>query len=273
MTEYEIFIPRASFNEISILHLSDFHLDGENLKIEKALREKAANKKYDFIFITGDLIDDDRGIAPLIKYLSLLESRYGLFCVWGNHDKFELKFRHIFTCNHKTKASDLPARDLRKLTEKLLGLNIRILLNEIEAVDVGDDRVFIFGVDNWFGIDRLQNWQKYEAKIIELKETLHSLPGNSCKILLTHVPDVVEIFSECGIDIIFSGHTHGGQIRIPFVGPLVAWSRFQRKYSRGIYKYNRSYLHVSPGLGVSRCTPFRFMCPPEITVIKIKGHS
>lgn len=269
--KYEIFIPGASFNELSILHLSDFHLVGENQKIEKALREKIANKKYDFIFITGDLVDQDRGVEPLINYLSLLKFRYGSFCVWGNHDKYNLKFRHMFTFNHKTNPSQLNARDIEKLKDRLSKLSIRVLNDESERVSVNGLNISIIGVDDWFGADRLQNWEKYKLRIDTLKEMMHKISKEDFKILLTHIPDIIEIFSEFGFNMVFAGHTHGGQIRLPFFGPLITWSPFQRKYNRGLYKYYGTYLNVSSGLGTSKYTPIRFFCPPEVSIIKLTG--
>lgn len=122
----------------------------------------------------------------------------------------------MFTFNHKTDPSQLYPRDIKKLRERLSDLSIRVLVDELDLVDIGDLQVSVIGVDDWFGADRLRNWNKHEARIHKLKQVINRIPENDFKILLTHIPDVIEIFSECGINMVFSGHTHGGQICLPF---------------------------------------------------------
>jgi len=271
LKEIELCFPSLSFSEMNILHLSDLHLAGENSRIEEAFKRELQNKEYDFIFLTGDLIDADTGIDPLIYYLSYLNSRYGTFCVWGNHDKFNLKLHHAFTFNHKTRLTELPMRDIETLRERLSSQNINVLVDELERIDIGQDQISIIGVDDWLGADRLQNWQHHAVRIHKLKKMINEIPEDNFIIFLTHMPDVIELFTECRINMVFSGHTHGGQICLPFIGPIFTWSKFQRKYHRGLHQYNGSYMHISPGLGTS-CMPLRFMCPPEITQIKIRAN-
>lgn len=81
LKEIELRIPVLSLPELKILHMSDFHLCGDNPKIEKAFKGEIHGKDFDFIFLRGDLVDNDKGIDPLINYLSLLNSRYGIYCV------------------------------------------------------------------------------------------------------------------------------------------------------------------------------------------------
>lgn len=160
LKEIELRLPILSLPKLEILHLSDFHLTRDEPRINKALKKEVCKKDYDFIFLTEDLFDDDRVLDPLIDYLSLLNSRYGTFCVWGNHDKYNLKFRHMFTFNHNTKPSQLYPLDTEKLRKMLSSLNIKVLVDELGEVDIGNFRVSIIGTDDWFGSDRLQNWAK-----------------------------------------------------------------------------------------------------------------
>lgn len=255
--------------ELDILHLSDFHLSTRDYAIDELFRNHLSQRVFDLVFLTGDLVDRDEGTTCLIENLSLLKSKYGIFAVWGNHDLFNLSLHHMFTFCHKTKPSNLAPRDLDTFKERLASVNVKVLCDELVSINVnGDCTVTILGLDDWFGVDRLQNWGKYAERIARLKELLGKSPKENMTILLTHIPDLIEKLDDFKIDLTLSGHTHGGQIRLPFYGPLYMWSNFQRKYNKGLYRYNGGYIHVSPGLSASY--PIRVFCPPEATLIKVR---
>ena len=154
---------------------------------------------------------------------------------------------------------------------RMTNLGIRVLLDELEMIDVEGKNVCILGIDNWMGVDRLQNWHHYEERINRIKTRFRTVPSNCLTLALAHTPDIIQKLDGLKINVMFSGHTHGGQIRLPFLGPLFSWSSFQRKYNRGLYKYNGAYLYVNAGVGTDSFLSVRLFCPPEISLIKICG--
>jgi len=91
----------------------------------------------------------------------------------------------------------------------------------------------------------------------------------SVGLAVVHAPDPVAELAALGYDLILSGHTHGGQVRLPVLGALVTNSTIPTKLSMGLSRLGRSFLHVSPGLGTSKYAPFRFLCRPEGTLLEL----
>jgi predicted MPP superfamily phosphohydrolase len=91
-------------------------------------------------------------------------------------------------------------------------------------------------------------------------------------LAVVHSPDPTPELASLGYDLIVTGHTHGGQVRLPLVGALVTNSSFPNRLARGLIRFGRSYVHVSPGLGTSKYAPFRFLCRPEATLLELRGR-
>jgi predicted MPP superfamily phosphohydrolase len=92
-------------------------------------------------------------------------------------------------------------------------------------------------------------------------------------LAVVHSPDPAPELAALGYDLIVAGHTHGGQVRLPFVGALVTNSHTPRELARGLSRIGDALLHVSPGLGTSKYAPFRFLCRPEATMLELRGFS
>src|SRR5207244_2418683 len=88
-------------------------------------------------------------------------------------------------------------------------------------------------------------------------------------LAVVHSPDPAPELAALGWDLILAGHTHGGQVRMPFVGALVTNSSIPPRLCMGLTRLGKAYLHVSPGLGTSKFAPFRFLCRPEATVLEL----
>jgi hypothetical protein len=241
-----------------IMHLSDFHLF-RNMsrsrfnKIREVLRKWSDNAGLDFIFITGDFIDDNSGIALIKDMLSGLKAHYGIFAVLGNHDYFQYNFFHIFYPGcffNKKKPTDLVM-----LKEALVDSGIRLLIDESAIINTGINKIRILGIDS--------------KSIKRRKPPVFSYNEDEFIIALSHYPEAVK-FYEGIADIMLSGHTHGGQITL-FGLPVIVKSGIERKNARGVSIHNLSMLFVSKGLGVSRYFPFRFFAKPDLNIIEIKG--
>ncbi|MFH1850480.1 MAG: metallophosphoesterase [archaeon] len=255
---------------IRILHMGDLHLRGRSNKIEGFIAE-LSRLAFDLLFITGDVIDNNNGIAWLCRYLKMLKPRLGAWFVLGNHDEYEVNLGHFFLhdrLKHRTQKNDL-----HTLFASLKDIGVRALVNETDQVRVGAAAIKVIGIRVPFAIDRYRpNHEKFVRELAKLRLFFRKQEkaGNQYTIVLTHLPDMVPLVGNMGADLYLSGHTHGGQVRLPFFGPVFTFSRFQRRYNRGLFKMGSAYLNVTAGMGQSRETPLRLFCPPEATLIELR---
>jgi predicted MPP superfamily phosphohydrolase len=123
-----------------------------------------------------------------------------------------------------------------------------------------DDGIWIVGIDDMFiGRDNLD-------------DALAGVPPNALKILLTHTVENPEELARRGFDAVFAGHSHGGQMRLPFFGPVITRSSLPRKYASGVFEMAGTQFHLNNGIGAGKWTPFRFLCRPEATFIELTGR-
>jgi len=229
-------LPRA-FDGFTILHLSDLHLDclaglGERLV------EVVTRLEVDLCVMTGDYRFDVKGTAEaanreLAKVVPCVRSRHGIVGILGNHDFLEA-------------ASSLER------------LGVRMLLNSSFELSQDSESVWLVGLDDphYYGCD-------------DLPTALRGVPRDAFKILLVHSPEMFREASEAGFDLYLCGHTHAGQVCLPWIGPLVRNAACPRAYVRGKWSYQGVQGYTSAGIGAS-LLPVRFHCPPEVAVIKLK---
>ncbi|MBI2252591.1 MAG: metallophosphoesterase [Armatimonadetes bacterium] len=230
------------FSQIKIIHISDLHL-GAFLK-EKWIKEvihKINQLQADFIFITGDLMDRRKQVEidRYISILGLLRAKSGIYAVLGNHDQ---------------------SKEIKELLNSLEKIKIKVLINESEKISLNGFHFWILGVnDPYIGRDNL-------------KLALEGIPEDNFKLLLSHSPDILRRIESKKINLILAGHTHGGQVRLPFFKTLIPFSTYKEinYYSSGLFKIKDSWIYVNRGLGMDNL-PFRFLSSPEITVLKISG--
>jgi len=256
---------------IRILHIGDLHLRGRNKKIE-AFLNKLSKESFDLLFITGDVVDDYRALDQTCAYLQKLRPRIGAWFVLGNHDEYKLNFKQLlfFRCvRSRTKK-----QDIEKLLSSLEKIGIRTLPNKTDRIKIGNVSLKITGITIPLGLDRLKPTNTIYKKDMENLEEFFSKDKGKKKefsVVLTHLPDMVGAIKNMKADLYFAGHTHGGQVRLPIIGPVFTFSRVQRRYNRGLFKISDgSYMNVTAGIGHSRETPFRLFCPPEATIITLK---
>jgi uncharacterized protein len=228
-----------------ILQFSDIHL-GENYSLQQ-LEEVVhiINKQdADFVMFTGDLIDhfgqykEVRKIAPI---LVKIKARIGKFAIYGNHD-------------HGGGGS-------RAYKEIMKNAGFQLLVNDRCKVAISSTTsVTIIGLDDLL------------LGKIEIEKTLEQIEKDEFTIVLAHEPDVAEEVKNYPVHLQLSGHSHGGQIQLPFIGPIIT-PVYAEKYTDGLYALQGTahvlQLYVNRGLGTTRL-PFRFLCKPEITVLTLK---
>ena len=222
-------VPRE-FDGLKICQLSDLHYTGQiNVEFFQRVVEEANKFEPDLIFITGDLVDETKCLPWLPSTLGRLQAKHGIYYVLGKHDKRikdEIGFRKQLSDLGLTQASG------RWHDVEIDGKLIRLTGNELP----------------WY------------SDVKELEPDVGRQAD--LKILLSHSPDQLDWAKPRGFDLMFAGHTHGGQISLPIVGPIVAPSKYGVHYASGTFDVEGMIMHVSRGLAGDE--PIRLCCPPEI---------
>lgn len=242
-------------SEFKIVHLSDLH-SKEFGKNNRKLYQSVLNCKPDFIVFTGDLIDDSTvGIDNMAAFLGKLNVAVPVIYIPGNHEHRGDKFNEIIT--------------------SLKNTGIVVLINELIEIPIKDNCVTILGLDENQG--SFQNYyQRKKGKYVytDYTDLFASLAQHEgFKLLLSHYPENFAAIGDASyqkydFDLMLSGHAHGGQFRLPFIGPVYApWQGFFPNYTEGIHGTD-SKLIISRGLGNSGF-PFRLFNFPEIVEITV----
>ena len=231
-------LPRG-LRGLKIVCLSDFHLHPfTQIDLIEQIVSKVNEIEPDLVCLLGDYVFERAdSIEELAPVLSHLQSGLGTFAVLGNHD--------LWT----------DADVVRKGLEKA---GIRVLINEREDFQLGGDTLTLVGLDDgWSGAPDLSN-------------ALEDTPVDTAVILMIHEPDFADLYAQDGrILLQLSGHTHGGQVRLPGIGaPFLP--ALGRKYDQGLYKIDEMWLYTTRGVGVID-PPARFNCRPEITEILLRS--
>ena len=222
-----------------IVCLSDFHLHPfTQIDLIEQIVLKVNELEPDLICLLGDYVFERAdSIDELAPVLSRLKSGLGTFAVLGNHD--------LWT-------------DAGVVRDGLERVGIRVLINERVVFQLGGDALALVGLDDgWSGAP-------------DLSKALEDTPVDTAVILMIHEPDFADLYAQDDrILLQLSGHTHGGQVRLPGVGaPFLP--AFGRKYDQGLYKIDEMWLYTTRGVGVID-PPARFNCRPEITEILLRS--
>jgi len=223
-------LPRA-FDGMTVVQLSDIHYpDYLSRDYYRRVVEKANALHPDLIVLTGDYVPHEmNAIATCGQLLGGLHAPFGVYAVLGNHD-YWLK----------------PAM----ITKALRDNGIKVLINQSVPLRRSNACCWLVGVDDeWSGAP-------------DLRKALHGVPENDEKILLVHEPDFADYARTFPFDLQLSGHSHGGQVRFPFIGG-VHYPPFAERYPSGYYHVGSLQLYTNRGVGV--ILPFRLDCRPEIT--------
>ncbi|CAD2072074.1 metallophosphoesterase [Phocicoccus pinnipedialis] len=242
----------SSFDGFRMTQVSDFH----NMYIgkdSKILLDKVSETRPDVILVTGDAIDRRTpNEQRALKFLQDLTDIAPTYYVTGNHEAYYRKFEDFYM--------------------KVIMTDVISVCDRDAYVHRGDDYIKISGVHDVrvFGDDTNPNlyvqYEDYlEERFFELEDKL--------TILLAHRPDLIHMYSTYDVDLIFSGHAHGGQFRVPFIGGLYAPDQgILPKYTEGMHEMNGSKMYISRGLGNSRF-PWRLFNQPELVVVDLKREA
>lgn len=232
----------SSFHDFKIIQFSDTHV-GFHYTLDqlKKLVKKMNMTNPNMVVFTGDLIDAPQSFKEreeLITILSEVQATEGKYWIYGNHD-------------HGGFGTDM-IHDI--MTESAFEL----LQNKQTTIQINNDRINLTGIDDVI------------LGTPDLAKTLDNVNTDLFTILLAHEPDYADEASKYPIDIQLSGHSHGGQVRLPFIGHLYT-PAYAEKYIQGKYQLNdRFQLIVSRGIGTTRL-PYRFLCKPEFHEYVLKN--
>jgi uncharacterized protein len=229
----DIRLPRlpATFDGLTLLHISDLHVDISGGAMQR-LTELLPTLAYDLCLLTGDYRGKtfgpiDATIAGMARVCShLVTPIYG---VLGNHDSIRM----------------VPA---------LEEMGIRMLLNEPETLERGDQRIHLVGIDD-----------AHYYRVDNIEKAVSPLPDDEFSILLSHTPEIYRQAAHADFDLLLSGHTHGGQICLPGAIPVTLEAELPRRLGAGLWKYHDMVGYTSVGVG-SSVLPVRLNCLPEIAL-------
>lgn len=243
-----------SYDGLTIGQITDIHAGP--LATREMIRsgvDLLMNEKPDIVALTGDFVSGatkflwttyggfkDHHMQFCMKELSRLKAPLGVYAVLGNHDFWT--------------GPAVAARVIKGLEN----IGVRVLRNESLPLK-GDQAVYLAGVDDY--------WEKSYNLMNAMKE----MPNESFKILLSHNPDVNEDIDarDLKVDLIISGHTHGGQVVLPLIGAPFLPSAFGQKYRAGLVEDQGRFTYISTGLGLF-FVPIRLNCPPEVNLLTLR---
>jgi len=242
---------------LTICHLSDLHFREIGPR-EVAIRDYVNGMRPDLVFITGDFVEGLPAIVsgsgrwqaskpnPIeqerfdlcLKWLGQMKARLGLWGVLGNKEHMR-------------------GRDTNSIVQDLESAGVRVLVNQNHPIKDKDSFFWLVGVDD------------PHTRHDDLQKAISGIPIEGIKILLAHSPAIINEAAKLGVHLVLVGHTHGGQIRLPFVRPLYLNIKCSFKYASGLFRKDETWLYVNRGIGVSLAILRPFLVP-EIALLRLK---
>jgi uncharacterized protein len=240
VVEREVRLPGldARFDGLRIAHLSDLHVGTLTPRSWGLAWSRAANERSpDLAVVTGDMVTSGADYHDQVAdVVGALKAKIGVFASLGNHDYFG---------------------DSEPLVAKLRARGVRVLRNEGVAIERDGATLWLAAIDD--------TWTRRD----DLGRALRGRPPGAVAVLLAHDPDRFDDAAAAGVDLVLSGHTHGGQIAVPFLARWIGLAHLAHRYRLGFYSSERSTLYVHPGLGTTG-PPLRLGVAPEVTVLVLR---
>jgi len=251
-------LPGDGLRSLSVLHLSDLHMvrgDG------KKRRFLAGLPQADVTIITGDLVGEPQAVEEVVRALGPVRGRIASLFVLGSNDLWAPQpmnyLRYFFPRRRISRKPKVVGRgrDLVRLMEAEGWVHLRNRKHALDGLPVE-----VVGLD-----DPHIHRSDLRAAPREARRTFG--------LAVVHSPDPAPELVALGYDLVVSGHTHGGQVNLPFLGALVTNCSIPPRMARGLFRLGHGFLHVSPGLGTGKYAPFRLFCPPEATLLELAPPS
>lgn len=231
----DLFHLPSQLDGLSILHFSDVHFLGDiPLAYFEAVFDRISQSTYDLAIFSGDLVDNPQLADWLPSTFAKVQTRYGRFAILGNHD--------------------WNFADTQVLRRQIRDCDWTVLEDQPIFLNIEGARLALYGTE--------APW------MVSLPDTLPNFHAADVRLLVSHTPDNIGWAKRQQVDLMLSGHNHGGQIRIPCYGPIYSPSRYGIRYASGIIDEHPTLLHVSRGL--SARIAIRYNCPPEVTELVLR---
>jgi len=243
VTRFDVFVDGlpAAFAGYRILHISDIH--GGSPLYRASVRERlavAAGLEVDLVVFTGDLASHTDAREEAAAALGELRAEDGIVAVLGNHDYWMGE---------------------KAVSEALAGVDAHVLRNEHRVIERGGGRLYSVGVEDCCYVGR-----------DDLAAALQGIPEGAPVVVATHSPDIVLDPLAKRASVVLSGHTHGGQVVFPWIGPLYVPTKLGRRRMSGLLSVGETLVYINRGLG-EISPPMRLNCPPEIAVLTLRSKS
>lgn len=247
-------LPPDARSPLTVLHLSDLHFVVSDRGKARFL---ASLPRPDVTVVTGDLLGEPEAVEGVTAALGPVRGTVGSHFVLGSNDYFAPRPLSYLAYFRKRRRRRLgrPGR-ARDLAERLEADGWNHLKNRRVMAEAAGLRLELVGLDD-------PHIERHDLRVAVRKD-----PG-AFGLALVHSPDPAPELAALGYDLVVCGHTHGGQVRMPFIGALVTNSTIPTGLCMGLIRLGRTLLHVSPGLGTSKFAPFRFLCRPEATLLEL----
>ncbi|MBN1919109.1 MAG: metallophosphoesterase [Verrucomicrobia bacterium] len=229
----------CAFDSFRIALLSDLHYSVwcEASDYERLI-ELVAAACPDLVVVAGDNVSFHADlIAPIVRMLGRLRAPHGTYAVLGNHDHWEGANETARACAE---------------------CGVRLLVNEWDTVRRDGAALVVAGIDDLV------------AGEPRMEQTLDGVPDNTPVVLLSHVPAVVEHLLADRVDLVLAGHSHGGQVSFPIVGPLFLPKYTTRRLLHGYHRTPRTQIYISRGIGAAGLW-FRWRAQPEVPIIVLQS--
>lgn len=252
--EYRLEVLPPGAQPLRILHLSDLHVVRDD-------RAKAAFlgslEPPDVLVVTGDFLGEPQGVETAVDALRPLTGRIASYFVLGSNDYFAPQPLNYTWYFRRAKPFRKGVRGrAAELVAALEGLGWEHLRNRRTALLTGGARFEVLGLDD-------PHIERHDLRVGTRSDP------DAFGLAVVHSPDPAPELAALGYRLIVTGHTHGGQVRMPLVGALVTNSAIPTRLCMGMSRLGPALMHVSPGLGTSKYAPFRFLCRPEATYLSL----
>jgi predicted MPP superfamily phosphohydrolase len=249
-------LPADGPETLTVLHLSDLHFLAND---DRKARFLASLPPADVTVVTGDFLAGSDGIETAVAALRPNRGRFASWFVLGSNDYFEPQLINPFRYFVSGRGRPRRARRgrPRELVARLEADGWRDLTNVHDQTDLDGLPVELLGLDD-------AHIRRHDVRIAPRRAP------ERFGFAVMHSPDSAPEAVACGYGFVVAGHTHGGQVRLPIAGALVTNSDLPRRVVSGLIRMGDALVHVSPGLGTGKYAPFRFLCPPEATLLELR---
>ncbi len=240
------------FEGLKVIHFSDLHTSKMGYREKKVLK-RINGIAPDIVFFTGDFGRQTKSVTFPLGFFEKIKTNHGIWAVPGNTDYYPAG-KNINRCH---------IDDLLHQEEKL---PFRLVRDKAIKLNLTGSPFYLVGIDD----PECPGDYSFPKDGVRVERVLRKAKERLPKLVLAHQPDVFDLSVKHGVDLVLCGHTHGGQLTLPFKLNFFDKSEYAKKYPKGLYRQGKTYLYTTSGIGTTRL-PMRFGARPEINIIHFSG--